>query len=338
MSAAHLTALAPLAFILVWSCGYIVAKFVTPYSPPLTFLSLRYVGIMVLMGCLAYSAGTALPRGRALWHTAAAGVLMQAGYLSGCWMGIAQGMPSGVMALIVNMQPVMTAVFAVWMGQRIALRQWLGLGLGFAGVALVLSTKLGAVASSAPTIGWAAVILGFGALFAMTAGTLYQKHFCPGIDPRASQTVQALASLSVTLPFALLLETQPVQWSLPFWGALAFSVLVLSGVGTSLLLWLIERGAATTVTAYLYWVPPVSSLLAWLLFDERIALLAWPGFLMVALGVYWVVSAGASSVSGAAPSTNSNRPLAALAAEAAIEPAIEPATAPSVRLSHKITP
>jgi drug/metabolite transporter (DMT)-like permease len=284
--------IAPAIFIVVWACGFIVAKYVTPYSPPLTFLSFRYIGIVVLMTTLALYARAAFPRGKMLWHTCVAGVLMQAGYLAACWMGIAQGMPSGVMALVANLQPVLTAIFTAAVvshtGETVTRTQWLGLLLGFAGVALVLSTKLGA--ASQTTFGWVAVICAVGALLSITIGTLYQKHFCPGVDPRAGQAMQSIASLIVTLPFAVLFETQPVQWTAPFWGALAFSVLVLSGMGTSLLLWLIERGAATQVTAYLYWVPPVGSLMAWFMFDERIAPAAWPGFALVALGVYWVVS------------------------------------------------
>jgi drug/metabolite transporter (DMT)-like permease len=279
--------LAPWAFILVWSCGYVVAKYAVPYAPPLSFLSLRYIGCVLLMSTLMLLAGKSLPHGKALWHTAVAGVLMQAGYLGGCWMGIAQGMPAGVMALIVNMQPVLTAVFVFWAGEHVSRRQWFGLALGFLGVILVLSTKLGA--ASHATFGWVAVLMAFGALFAMTAGTLYQKRFCPGMDPRASQVVQFAASLLVTLPFALTLETQAIVWAPPFWGALLFSIFILSGVGISLLLGMIERGAATQVTAYMYWVPPISSLMAWLLFNERIATAAWPGFILVALGVYLVV-------------------------------------------------
>ncbi len=284
--------LAPWVFILVWSCGFVVAKYVTPYAPPLTFLCFRYLGIVFLLGAIAWAAKAAFPRGKQVWHTALAGVLMQAGYLAGCWMGISQGMPAGVMALIVNLQPMLTALFAVIFlreqGQNaVNARQWLGLTLGFAGVALVLATKLGAV--NYASFGWGAIALAFWALLSITAGTLYQKQFCPGVDPRAGQAVQSAASLGLTLPFAWLLESQPVLWTVPFWGALLFSVVVLSGVGTGLLLWLINRGAATQVTAYLYWVPPVSSLLAWMMFDERIALLAWPGFALVAIGVYLVV-------------------------------------------------
>jgi drug/metabolite transporter (DMT)-like permease len=196
------------------------------------------------------------------------------------------------MALVVNLQPTLTAVFTVlFLNQNgessVSPRQWLGLGLGFAGVTLVLAAKLGA--ASYANFGWLAIVLALGSLMAITIGTLYQKQRCPGVDPRAGQAVQSAASLCVTLPFALVLESQPVVWSAPFWGALLFSVVILSGVGTGLLLWLINRGAATQVTAYLYWVPPVSSMMAWMMFDERIAPLAWPGFILVAIGVYLVV-------------------------------------------------
>ena len=288
---------APAVFILVWSCGYIVAKYVVPYAPALTFLSFRYMGVLLLLGSLALAARAAFPRGRLFWHTAVVGVLMQAGYLAGCWIGIAQGMPAGVMALIVNLQPVLTAILTVLFlshhaDAQVSPRQWLGLLLGFAGVALELATKLGAVDYA--SFGWLAVILGLGALIAITAGTLYQKQFCSGVDPRSGQAVQSLASLVVTAPLAWALDTQPVAWTAPFWGALLFSVAILSGVGTGLLLWLINRGSATKVTALMYWVPPVSSLMAWMMFDEHIALVAWPGFLLVALGVYWVVAAPAA--------------------------------------------
>ena len=278
--------LAPWLFILVWACGYIVAKYATPYAPPLTFLSLRFAGCIALMAVLAWYARAALPRGAAFWHTAVAGVLIHFGYLAGCWMGIAQGMPAGVAALIVNMQPVLTALFAYYLGEQVTRRQWLGLVVGFAGVAMVLSTKLGL--SNAASFGWAATALMFGALFSMTVGTLYQKRFCPGLDLRASQVVQFGASLLVSAPLAWGLETQPVLWTVQLWGALLFSIFILSGVGITLFLWLIQRGQATRVTGYMYWVPPVSSLMAWQMFGEQLSAIALCGFAAVALGVYWV--------------------------------------------------
>lgn len=280
---------APWAFIVVWSCGYVVAKYAAPYAPALTFLSLRFVGCIGLMLALMLWAGKRLPRGPLLWHTVAAGILMQFGYLAGCWMAVAQGLPAGVVALIVNVQPILTALLGGWMGERIEARQWVGLALGFVGVALVLSTRLGA--ADLGTVGTGAVLLASGALVSMTVGTLYQKRFCPGIDARASQVVQFAASLLLSAPLALAFETQAVVWSAPLWGALAFSVLILSGVGISLLLWLIERGQAVQVTGYMYWVPPVSSVMAWVMFDERLAPIAWLGFACVAIGVWAVVKA-----------------------------------------------
>jgi drug/metabolite transporter (DMT)-like permease len=195
--------LAPWLFILVWSCGFVVAKYVTPYAPPLTFLSFRYIGIVLLLGALAWAAKAAFPRGKLLWHTAIAGVLMQAGYLAGCWMGIAQGMPAGVMALVVNLQPPLTAVFTVsYLNQNgesaVNTRQWLGLGLGFAGVTLVLSTKLGA--ANYAQFGWLAIAMALFSLMSITIGTLYQKQRCPGVDPRSGQAVQSAASLASHCP------------------------------------------------------------------------------------------------------------------------------------------
>ena len=285
-----LAALAPCAFILIWASGYIVAKFVVPYAPPLTFLSLRFVGCLIVMAILAAWAGKALPRGVALWHTALVGILMQVGYLVGCWMSIAQGMPAGVAALVVNLQPVLTAALGFWLGERVTGRQWTGLALGFVGVVLVLSTKLTLASQGLGTVGWLGIVLIVGALWSMTVGTLYQKRFCPGIDPRASQVVQFAASLLVTAPLAWMTETQPVIWGAPLIAALLFSVLVLSAMGISLFLWMIAHGQATRVTGYMYWVPPVSSIMAWALFGERITGWALLGFVAVGFGVYWAVS------------------------------------------------
>ena len=290
-------ALAPWVFIFVWSCGYIVAKFAAPYAPPLTFLSMRFLGCVALMLVLATWAHKSLPRGKALWHTAVAGLLMQAGYLSGCWMSIALGMPSGIAALVVNMQPILTAVLGFWIGEQVSGRQWAGLGLGFVGVALVLSTKLSLTQASTNHVSWAAVFLIVGALVSMTVGTLYQKRFCPGIDLRASQVVQFAASFVFIAPLAWALESQPLVWGAPLIGALLFSIFVLSGLGISLFLWLIDRGQATRVTGYMYWVPLVSGLMAWVLFDEALSYLAVLGFAAVALGVYWAVSPNQSHTS-----------------------------------------
>ncbi len=159
-------ALAPLVFVLVWSTGFIVAKFGLPYAPPLTFLLLRYVGVLVILLPTLLLIRAPWPQGR-VGHIALAGVLVQAGYLSGAWSAIKLGTPAGLAALIVGLQPVLTVFSARWVGERVGMRQWTGLLLGLAGVALVVKDKLTLNGASL-----AGVSLCVMALWSITAGTL----------------------------------------------------------------------------------------------------------------------------------------------------------------------
>ena len=255
----------PFAFIVIWASGYVVARFGLPYAPPLTFLCARYAGVIVFMGLLALMARAPWPKTRAeAMHLCVAGLLMQAGYLGGVWCAIELGMPAGIAALIVNTQPILTAVISGALGEQVRSRQWFGLGLGFVGVALVVSNKIGG--SGMPPISLALAVF---ALFSMTLGTLYQKRFAGQCDVRTGQVVQFAASLVVTLPLALWFETPHVEFTSRFLAAYLWSVLVLSGGGISLLFIMIRRGRATEVTSYFYLVPPVTALMAYLMFGER---------------------------------------------------------------------
>lgn len=276
--------LLPLVFILIWSTGYVVAKLAVPYVAPLTFLCMRYAGVILFMALWGALARAPWPA-RAAWpHIALAGVLMQATYLGGVWCAVKLGMPAGLAALIVNTQPILTAVFALFLGEKTPPRAWAGLGLGIVGVGLVVANKISMVGLSTLSI-WLAVI----ALLAMTVGTLYQKKKCPHFDVRTGQVIQFAASLVLTLPFALIFETQTVRWEAGFFIALAWSVFVLSGVGISVLFIMIRHGEATKVTSYMYLVPPVTALLAWLMFGERFTLTAMFGMLVALAGVALVV-------------------------------------------------
>jgi drug/metabolite transporter (DMT)-like permease len=170
------------------------------------------------------------------------------------------------------------------LGEHVTGRQWTGLALGFAGVALVVSSKLGATG-----MGWGAVALAVLSLLAITAATLYQKRFIPHFDLRTGQVVQFLASALVTLPFALAFETFHIEWNAQVVAALLWSILVLSGGGISLLFVMIRHGAATEVTSYMYLVPAVTSVMAWLMFDERLGGLAMLGMIVTIAGVALVV-------------------------------------------------
>jgi drug/metabolite transporter (DMT)-like permease len=270
----------PFAFVVIWASGFVVAKYAAPYAEPLSFLILRYAGVVVLMLALALVAAAPWPRGRQVLHIAVAGIGIQAGYLGGVWAAVAAGMPAGVAALVVNLQPVLTAVFAGLLGERLGRLPVAGLLLGFAGVALVVSNRLTTEGISPLTLG-----LTIMALLAITAGTLYQKRFCPHFDLRTGQVVQFVASLLVTLPFAFAFESFRFTWTPELAGALVWSVLVLTGGGISLLFLMLRRGAAAKVTSYFYLVPGITALMAFAMFDETLGPVAIGGMVLAVLGV-----------------------------------------------------
>jgi len=276
-----LLAAMPWVFVGVWSTGFVVARLAMPHAPPLTFLAWRYAFSLIAFGLWIRVAGVAWPRGRTQWgHLAVSGVLMHAGYLGGVWAAVRAGIPAGTVALIVGLQPVLTAIWVSGRGQhRVAPLQWAGLLLGLVGLALVVWPKVG-LGEVTPFN----LALSLTALASITAGTLYQKHHVLPGDVRSANFVQIAAALVVTAPLALL-ETGPMQWHPDLLIALAWSVLVLSLGGSSLLMMLIQRGAATRVTSLLYLVPPCTALLAWALFGERMAASGWAGMALCAIGV-----------------------------------------------------
>jgi drug/metabolite transporter (DMT)-like permease len=277
--------LMPAVFVLLWSTGFIVAKYAAPHAPPLAFLLWRYAAVVVVLLPLIAATAAPWPRTPAAWlHVAVVGILLQATYLGGVWWAIAQGMPAGASALIVGLQPLLTAFFAGAVDERASARQWLGLVLGFGGVALVLSDRL-----TLQGVGAAPLAVNVLALAAITAGTLYQKRFCAGVDLRTASSIQFGAAFLATLPLALLDGSMQVDFVAEFWFALAWSVLVLSLVAMVLLLTMIRRGRATEVVSLMYLTPPVTALLAWWLFGEALGLLAWLGVVVAMSGVALVL-------------------------------------------------
>jgi drug/metabolite transporter (DMT)-like permease len=279
---------APLTFVLLWSTGYVVAKLGMPYAGPMAFLLWRFGLVVLLMLALALAARAVWPSFSQAKHIAVAGVLLQAGYLGGVFSAIALGLPSGVTALIVCTQPILTALAGPVIGERVTKRQWTGLWLGLAGVALVVAEKLGP--GSARAAG-NVVALGLAllALVSMTVGTLYQKKFCGQTDLRTQAVVQFAASFMALLPFGLYFGDTQVRWEMPFVLALGWSVLVLSLGAISLLLLLIKAGSATSVSSLFYLVPPVSAMLGYLVFNETLGALALCGFVLTAIAVAMVM-------------------------------------------------
>lgn len=278
----------PFLFVLIWSTGFIVAKFGLPYAPPLTFLSLRFLGVLIVLLPLVWLKRAPWPVG-VMRHIAVAGILVQAGYLAGVWCAIKLGMPAGLSALIVGMQPVLTAFAAPLIGERVRGRQWIGLVLGLCGVALVVANKISVIG-----LGWQSIALCVIALLSITTGTLYQKRHCPHFDLRTGTVIQFAASLVVILPLAVAFEhfslsLETVEWTWRFVGALLWSVLALSIGAIFLLFALIRKGSATQVTSLLYLTPPTTALMAWLLFDEVFSLVGMAGMLLAVIGVSFVV-------------------------------------------------
>jgi drug/metabolite transporter (DMT)-like permease len=284
----------PAVFVLIWSTGFIVAKFGLPFAPPLTFLAIRYFFSIVCFLVWIWLARAVWPIDKKQWlHLAVAGVLVHAGYLGGVWVAVKGGMGSGLAALIVGFQPILTALWlshqassasAGQSGAVVSKRQWAGLLLGLAGLLLVVARKFGAT-NEVTLLTFAATVF---ALFSITIGTLYQKQHVTATDVRTANVIQLGAALVVTLPFAML-EAEAITWNTAFVGSMAWAVLALTLGGSSLMFMLIQRGAATTVTSLLYLVPPTTALMAWVLFDEAITTVTILGIVLTAIGVSLVV-------------------------------------------------
>ncbi|WP_299761953.1 DMT family transporter [Ramlibacter sp.] len=281
----------PAVFVVIWATGFIVARYGMPHAPPMKFLAVRYAlsGLCFLAWAMLVRASW--PRGRGQWgHLAVTGVLMHAGYLGGVWSAVKAGMGAGLAALLVGLQPVLTAIWVSSRGGEVAGRQWAGLAFGLAGLLLVVWEKLGFGEVHPLNL-----LFAFIALLAITCGTLYQKRFVQPCDVRTANLVQLAAAFALTLPLALL-ETEAMRWTTAgggangeLIGAMAWSVLGLTLGGSSLLYLLIQKGAATSVTSLMYLVPPSTALMAWLLFDEPITVLIVAGVALTAIGVSLVV-------------------------------------------------
>ncbi|MDI9335076.1 MAG: DMT family transporter [Cytophagales bacterium] len=281
----------PFVFVFIWSTGFISARLGMPYAPAMSFLAIRcalsVLCFLIWIGCSTGLKAIAWPSSRAQWlHLLVTGTLVQAGYLSGVWLAIKAGMGAGLTALIVGLQPILTAL---WVGlvskeERVSVWQWAGLALGFAGLSLVVSGKLSVGLEVTPfTLGWTIF-----SLISITVGTLYQKRFVAPVDVRVGNGIGLAGAAIVCLPFALL-DTAPMIWHPQLMLAMGWAVLGLSLGGSSLFYLLVQRGAATSVTSLLYLVPPTTAAIAWLLFDEHISLVTVAGTLLCALGVWFVV-------------------------------------------------
>ena len=273
----------PLLFVVLWSTGFIGARLGLPHSEPLTFLFVRYLLVVALLLVLAVLSKAPWPAQPRDWfHIGVAGLLIHGVYLGGVFIAISMGLPAGVAALVAGLQPLLVAVGAgLFLRETVVPRQWLGLVLGLAGVALVLENKLGT------GFELQALLPCLISLMSITCGNLYQKRFCPQFDWRTGAVAQFVPTVVFTGMAAALTETLRIDWVPDMVFAMAWLVLVLSLGAVSLLNWLSRNNHAVNVASLFYLVPPCTAVVAWLLFGESFAGTALLGMGLVVWGVYW---------------------------------------------------
>ena len=272
---------APVLFVLLWSTGFIGARYGLPYIEPLTFLAVRMFFVVLIMGAIAIIGGAKLPDASEIGHSLVAGSLVHGLYLGGVFTAISQGVPAGISALIPGLQPILTSTIANrFMGETVTRVQWVGLALGLLGVQLVLHDRSIVLAGSA--LGWTASFL---SLIGITLGTLYQKRYCGAIDWRSGNLVQYIGAGVLFALGAFAFETREIHWSGELIFALAWLVLVLSIAAVGLMYWLIRRSAATGFASLFYLVPAATALFAYILFGERLDAVSILGMVICAGGV-----------------------------------------------------
>ena len=275
---------APVLFVLLWSTGYIGAKYGLPYAEPFTLLFLRFALALLLLAPLVgwFRPGMAMS-GRERGHLMVSGLLLHGVYLGGVFAAIKLGLSAGLTALIVGSQPLLASLAAPLLGERPSPLHWLGIGLGFCGITLILGGAPDAA------VALPALLAAVAALFGITAGTLYQKRFCTRHDLLAVAVHQYLPTVALFGIVALLFETREIDWTAQFVVALLWLVLALSLGAILLLTWLIKHGEASKVSSLFYLVPPVTAIEAWLLFGEPLGWIKVAGIALVALGVWLVM-------------------------------------------------
>ena len=252
-------------FVFLWSTGFIIARYSMPYAEPMTVIFIRFGSVVLCMLPVVLIWKAPWPNRSQIIHIAIAGALLQAGYVGGVWAAVKEGMSAGLTALIVGLQPILTAWFAAWIAEKVTPKQWLGLILGLLGVGLVVWAKLSLTGMSHLSLVFIVV-----ALLSITMGTLYQKKYCAQFDLRTGSGIQFAASAMICLPLMFLFETREIIWAPELILSLIWAVLALSIGAISLLFVMIRNGEATRVTSLMYLTPPTTAIMAWILFNEPI--------------------------------------------------------------------
>ena len=282
--------LAPGLFVFLWSTGFIGVKYGSPYAPPFYFIAIR----MAIAACLLFIAISFLrksqPITRAIiWPSTLIGLTLHGAYLGGCFFAVSRGMPAGVAALIVSLQPVLVSLFAAkYLNEPLKARAVLGLTLGLVGLFVVVSPRINMTGANAISlVAVAASVIG---LLGGTSGTILQKKYGGAIPTLAGTSIQYAATALVLLVLALLFEEPNITWSAEFIGAMTWLVLALSFGAILLLFFLLAQGSAASVSSLYYLVPAVTAMIAYFLFDEHISSLSLIGTAITVVGVWLVVS------------------------------------------------
>ncbi len=272
----------PVVFVLLWSTGFIGARYSMPHAEPFTFLSLRYALALAILLPIVWLFRAAWPGRRAAFHAMVAGSLIHGAYLGGVFVAVRHGLPAGIASLIVGLQPVATAVLAAsFLSERVTPRHWIGLGLGLLGVCLVVVPKL----DGDPAFSWITLAPAFLAMAGISVGTIWQKRFVGGVDLKTGTVLQYVGALVPSLALALLFEERRIEWTGEFLFALVWLTLVLSIGAIFLLLFMIREGAVSKVASLMYLTPGVTAVMAYLLFGETLTLLQLAGLALAGIGV-----------------------------------------------------
>ncbi|WP_419914259.1 DMT family transporter [Hoeflea sp.] len=280
--------LAPALFVLLWSTGWIVARYAAPHTEPLAFLSVRYASAALVLIILCLAVRAAWPRrGAEWWHAVFSGVLLHGIYLGGVWWAIDVGVPTALSGLIAALQPLLTAMAApLIVGERLTRGQWIGIMFGLLGLSIAIVPRLAALHWSEVATALIPIGVNVVAMISVTAGTIYQKRFLQTGDLRSTAMLQYIGAFAFTMPLALLFEDFAMTWNIHLTIALLWSVFGLSIGAIVLLLYLIRRGQVSRAASLIYLVPPAVAIEAFLLFGEQLSLAMIVGTVIVVVGVY----------------------------------------------------
>lgn len=283
--------IAPAIFVFLWSTGFVGARFGLPYAEPMTFTSIRFAIVVVLLSVIVAFSRNRLPRSPTMCgHLAVSGILIHACYIGGVFIAIDVGVDISIAAIIVGAQPLLTAVVVVlFLGETLSRRQWAGFVVGFLGLVMVVAKTFAIGALPLAGLAGCSVVL-----CGITFGTLYQKRYVVGIDLLGGSVIQFAAALIPCVLWAVLSETLTIEWNVTVTLTMVWLCLALSIGAITILLFLIREGAAARVSSLFYLVPPVTALQGYWLFGENLTAGQVAGIGMAVFGVALSNTGGAS--------------------------------------------